>query len=719
MNINYYSKKLHNTRSLLGVLKMNFYKILVVSMLFMAFNASAANMTDVEFNSLPGGKVEMRFMFDKGIKQPDIYTIESPARIALDLEGVGSKLKQKKHTLDLGNAQSVMVLESGGRTRVIVNLIELTKYDSYIEGNDLYVVVGNDAVRDYLKESPSQLEEKIQKETISSLGSIDFRRGDDGEGRLLVELTNPKIDVDSRVEGRFIKLSFIDTDLPESLQLEYDVSDFATPVKSVRAYYEDGVAHIDIEPIGEYEYLAYQAENKYVLTVKPLTEEEIEAKNREFSYVGDKLSLNFQDIDVRAVLQLIADFTDLNLVASDTVEGKITLRLENVPWDQALELILKTKGLDKRQEGNVLMVAPAVEIAEREQQEIQTNRQLEELAPLQTEFIRIRYANAGEIFALLKGDAAAPTGDDGPSAAASGSVLSPRASVIVDGRTNSLLVTETAQNLEEIRQLINLIDVPIRQVLVEARVVTASSTASDALGIQWGGAVLRNAVTNGNRATSGTVISGNQETFLDVVNAEDQIDYFRTVDLGVGVPGATNLNIGFIKQSRVLDFQISAIETAGQGEVVAQPKIITGDKQNAKITSGTQIPFQERSLSGGTVTRFIDAALILDVTPSITPDDKILMDLKINQDRVGELTASGIPTIDTNRLETQVLVGNGETVVLGGVFTTLETENETKTPFLGDIPYLGRLFKRTSRSVDNGEILIFITPRILADTLVD
>ncbi|MCK5881275.1 MAG: secretin and TonB N-terminal domain-containing protein, partial [Sinobacterium sp.] len=433
----------------------------------------AVSITDVEFNSLPGGQVEMTFEFDGQVPDPKIYTIESPARIALDLEGVSSSLKQKKHTLDLGNAKSVMVLESGGRTRVIVNLLELTKYETAVEGNKLVVRVGNDGVQDYLKESHSELADTLDANTISAVNSIDFRRGDKGEGRLLINLSNPNIDVDSRVEGESIFLSFSETAMPEKLQLRYDVSDFATPVQWVKATEKNGVAELEIRPQGEYDFLAYQAENSYVLTVKPLSKEDIEAKRKEFAYVGDRLSLNFQNIEVRAVLQLIADFTDLNLVASDSVNGRITLRLQNVPWDQALDIILKTKGLDKRQDGNVLLVAPAVEIAAREKQEIESNRQIEELAPLQTEFIRVRYAKATSIFDLLQGGGGGGSDDDGGGAQSSGKVLSSRASVIVDERTNSLLITETAAKQEEIRRLINLIDVPIRQVSIEARIVIA------------------------------------------------------------------------------------------------------------------------------------------------------------------------------------------------------------------------------------------------------
>lgn len=699
--------------------------VLIAAMWSVAVHAKVA-MTGMDFASLPGGKVEIRMDFNGTPPEPKGYTIEKPARIALDLNDVVSQVAQKKHTLDLGNAQSVVVLEAAGRTRVIVNLLELTQYSTRRENNSLFLTVGNDGVRDYLKETKLELETRAGAKT-SSISSVDFRRGEAGEGKVFIELTNPKIDVDARVEGNTIKLSFLNTELPANLARRYDVSDFATPVQTVDASYADGVASIVLKPTGQYDYLAYQTDNLYVVSVKPLTPEEVEAKKKEFAYVGDKLSLNFQDIDVRSVLQLIADFTDLNLVASDTVSGKITLRLQNVPWDQALDLILKTKGLDKRQEGNVLMVAPAAEIAERERQEIETNKQMEELAPLQSEFIRVRYAKARDLFALFEGGAgsggAAPSGGaDGTSSQSTGSILSPRGSVIVDDRTNSLLVTETAQKLDELRRLIKLIDVPVRQVLVEARIVIAESEATEKLGIKWGGVDIEDYDADGR--PSGRFLTGNQTAFADIVReGEYTLNDAMVVDLGVPDQGATSFMLGYVNDNRLLSLELDALEANGDGEVVSQPKVITGDKQLATIKSGTEVPYLESSANGRTTVKFKEAVLKLDVTPNITPDDRIIMDLVINQDSLGGTIkgegGSDIPLIDTTQLVTQVLVGNGETVVLGGVFRTEDLESVTKTPFLGDIPYLGRLFRATTKRTVKTETLIFITPRILADTLVE
>ena len=677
--------------------------------------ALAAAINDIDFNSLPGDKIEIRLDFDEAPPSPKAYTIEQPARIAIDLPGVTSNLAQKKHTLDFSNAQSVMVLEAGGRTRIIVNLVELTGYETRVEGNSLYLVLGDEGAQDYLKPTSSEIDSQFVAASVDKeITSIDFQRGEAGEGKLLLTLSDPSVNVDVSKQGRNIAVTFAGVGIPENLRRTYDVVDFATPVTTVSADQVDGTATVLLEPKGDYDYLAYQLDETYVISVRPLADEEIEARKKEFMYTGEKLSLNFQDIEVRAVLQLIADFTELNLVASDTVKGKITLRLQNVPWDQALELVLKTKGLDKRQVGNVLMVAPAPEIAARERQEIETNKQLEELAPLQTEYIRIRYANAADIFALFQ------SGGGGSGAESTGSILSPRGQVIVDERTNSLLVTETPQKIEEVRRLIRLIDVPVRQVLIESRIVVANSDFSQDLGIKWGGGLRSNSdMDEASSLATGSLQSNVIARQTGILQFPDAL----VVDLGVQQAGATSFAVDFVNDRVNLTAELSALESNGRGEVVSQPKVITGDKQQATIKSGQQVPYLESSSSGRTTVKFKDAVLKLDVTPNITPDDRIIMDLVINQDEVGGFINgefnSQIPIIDTTELVTQVLVDNGETIVLGGVFQLQDITQVTKTPYLGDIPYLGRLFRRTSQSKEKTETLIFITPRILSDNLLD
>ncbi len=677
---------------------------------------AAVTVQDISFNSKPGSKFEIRLEFDGPPPTPESYTIERPARIAMDLPATSSALDRKKYALPYGNATGVVVLESGDRTRMIVNLVKLVPYYTRVDGNALVVEVGNEGADEYLKpiSDPFQVKTELVEATDpqSRIEDLEFQRSADGEGRLILTLNNPKVDVNVYSEGDQVKVEFLDTTAVEDILRRYDVTDFATPVSTVEVTSSETGVTLAMDASGDYDYLAYQTDEQYVVAVKPLTPREAEERRNEFNYVGDRLSLNFQDIEIRAVLQLIADFTELNLVASDTVQGRITLRLQNVPWDQALELVLKTKGLDKRQVGNVLMVAPAAEIAERERQEIEANKQIAELAPLQTEFIRIRYAQAANVVNLL-----AAGSEEG------GSLVSGRGSVIVDERTNSLIVTDTASKLGEIRNLIDRVDIPIRQVMIEARIVIAQSDASRSLGIQWGGAYLD---IGDDDVTS---VAGDLDNVVSLNNDVTQgnpptVNFPGALLVDLGVAGASgSFAVGYTSNDLFLAAELSALESSGTGEVVSQPKVITGDKQQASIKSGTEVPFQQSSANGETTVAFKEAVLALDVTPNITPDDRILLDLVINQDSVGELVPSGtggaIPSIDTTQLTTQVLVGNGETVVLGGVFRTEDIQSVTKVPFFADIPYVGNLFKSTNYEASKTETLIFITPRILAETLLD
>ncbi|MFT7404366.1 type IV pilus secretin PilQ [Zhongshania sp.] len=697
-----------------------------ICLLLASVTVMASNLKDVQFNSLQGGSFEARLTFDGPAPEVKGYTIEKPARIALDLVGVGNMLKQKKFPLAYDNASSAVVLEGRDRTRVVLNLIKLASYQTRQEGNVLIVEVGSGGSQAYLKEKYNKplTSTAAAVSAVNSITDLDFRRGENGEGRLVIQLANANANVNVFVEGSKIKVDFGGVSLPQNLQRRFDVGDFATPVKSIDARMGDKGAKLALEASGEYDYLAYQTDTEYVVSVKRLTKKELEDRRREFVFVGEKLSLNFQDIEVRSVLQLIADFTELNLVASDTVKGNITLRLQNVPWDQALELVLKTKGLDKRQVGNVLMVAPAAEIAERERQEIEAQRQVEELAPLQSEFIRVRYADAAELFKLFR---PSRNGNGSEDENSTGSILSPRGKVIVDERTNSLLITETAERLEEFRRLIALIDVPVRQVQIEARIVRASSDFDRSLGVKWGGAYVK---ADGNKVYSanGDIASdqATQNNYLSALAAGSPT-YTAVPGLvtDLGVSGAAgSFALGFISSDVLLNLELSALESKGRGEIVSQPRVVTGDKEPAIIKSGTEIPYPESSASGETTIAFKEAVLKLDVTPIITPDDRIIMDLTINQDSIGSLViATGfggqVPTIDTTELKTRVLVSNGETVVLGGVYDQLDISSETKVPFLGDIPFIGRLFKSTTISREKQETLIFITPRILADSLVD
>jgi type IV pilus assembly protein PilQ len=701
-----------------------------------AIPVQALELQAIGFHSEPGGTLQIKMDFDGVPPEPAAYNIERPARISLDLAGVTSGLEKKKYTLSYGNTQSVVVLETTDRTRVVINLLELSPYLTAVEGNSLLVDIGTSskagpfvAAEDALGVSGDEAGSSDQK----SIAHIDFQRGEAGEGNVIVELSDDRTDIDVRVEGREIRVDFIDANVTESLQRSYDVLDFATPVKNFKVAQEGANASISILPSGDYDYLAYQTDNIYVLSVRPLTDAELDEKNRAFAFVGEKLSLNFQDIKVRSVLQLIADFTELNLVTSDTVSGNITLRLQDVPWDQALELILKTKGLDSRQIGNVLMVAPAAEIAERELQEIETQKQLQELAPLQTEFIRVRYANARELFKLFEDD---EDDDEEEGAGSTGSILSPRGRVVVDERTNTLLITDTAEKIEEFKWLIANIDVPLRQVMVEARIVVATDDVGQELGVTWGGGFAeagagdRYAISGSTAAFTSDVDAepGDEDSLYSWVNGTGSLlfDELKVVDLGAsnkfGKP--STFALGFLTDDSFLSAELSAIAAEGRGEVVSQPKVITGDKQQAEIKTGEEIPYLESSANGRTTVKFREAVLSLNVTPSITPDNRLILDLVIKQDSrsddvVAGENSSSVPIILKNEIETQVLVDNGKTIVLGGIFRESEIEQETKVPLLGDIPVLGHLFKRSSSDHQKSELLIFITPRILTDRVLD
>ena len=669
---------------------------------------------DIEFSSKSGGKFEVRLEFNETPPDFKIYAIEKPARIAVDFLGTSSSLDQKRYSLPYGNANKAVVLESGDRTRLVVELVKLVPYETRVEGNSLFLIVGQEG-NEYFKSTsdPLQVDASVIEvlDVASEIRDLQFQRTGDGEGKLTLELTNPKVDVNVFSEGGEVNVQFIDTTVAQRLMRRFDVTDFATPVDSVDVNTTVRGVTLVLKTTGDFDYLAYQADNQYVISVKPLSKKEAERRKNEFTYVGERISLNFQDIEVRAVLQLIADFTELNLVASDTVSGRITLRLQDVPWDQALDLVLKTKGLDKRQVGNVLMVAPGAEIAERERQQIEANRQIAELAPLRSEFVRIRYAKALDIVGLFEAGS-----EDG------GSLTSPRGSVVVDVRTNSIIITDTEAKLAEIRDLLALVDIPVRQVMIEARIVVAQSDATKNLGIEWGGGYLNKSDDN-IVSVSGDTTNVVSLTDSAIAGTLASVSYPGALLVDLGVASTSGFAIGFASSDLFLTAELSALEAEGEGEVVSQPKVITGDKQEASIKSGTEIPYQQSSPSGETTVAFKEAVLALFVTPNITPDDRIMLDLRVNQDTVGALVPTGnggrIPSIDTTQLETQVLVGNGETAVLGGVFKTEDVESVSKVPFFGDIPYIGAFFRSETQVHKKTETLIFITPRILADTLLD
>lgn len=730
--------------------------ILVGASAMQAVVAQQLTLDNIDFTALPGNEFEIELDFSGAPPEPKAYTLDSPARIVLDFPGVVSALEKKKHPLSFENAQSAVVLTSEGKTRVVVNLSKLTSYSSSITGNQLNLKVGSpegartedaqatastyeSAQGAYGGESVPENVQPMQAMAGRAISNVDFSRGESGEGLVKLQLSDPNVSVDVQQQGAKVLLSFFGTQLPSHLDRRLDVLDFATPVSSIDARMDGGNTQITIDTAGEFDYMAYQADGLYVVSVKPLSEAELEEKKAKFAFVGEKLSLNFQDIEVRSVLQLIADFTDLNLVASDTVSGKITLRLENVPWDQALDIVLKAKGLDKRLEGNVLMVAPAAEIAERERLQVEANKQLQELAPLVTEFVRIKYADAMQLFELFDVDS------DGSSRnkSATKSILSERGAAIVDQRTNTIILTDTEDKIAEFRRMVDKIDIPVRQVEITARIVVATSDFRRELGVRWGaqggwdlGGNDAIGITGGieglndpynplNNFPVGSPVTGTGNGVIPPASTQNSandanVDIFDglNVDLGVANP-AGKFTLELLTKNLFLDLELSALESDGYAEIASQPKVLTGDKQEAMITTGQQVAYQEATSSGATAVKFVDAALTLKVTPQITPDNRVILNLAIAQNSIADIAFNGVPAIDKTEVETQALVGDGQTLVLGGIFQYRDIKEETKVPFLGDVPYLGRIFRNDLKSSEKREILFFITPKIIDDQLLD
>ncbi|AWA37437.1 type IV pilus secretin PilQ [Pseudomonas sp. 22105] len=661
----------------------------------------AANLKALDVAALPGDRVELKLSFDGPPPQPKGYTTDSPARIALDLPGVASQLASKTRDLGSGNARTATVVEANNRTRLIISLTQLAPYDTRVEGNTVFVVVGQGSktaaprtAARAPRAAPAAAPVRTYTPTARAIRGVDFQRGTAGEGNVVIDLSDPAIAPDIQEHDGKIILNFARTQLPEPLRVRLDVKDFATPVQFVNAGVSGDRATITVEPSGTFDYSTYQTDNKLTVSIRPLTVDDLQKRNADRnSYNGEKLSLNFQDIDVRSVLQLIADFTNLNLVASDTVQGGITLRLQNVPWDQALDLVLKTKGLDKRKVGNVLLVAPADEIAARERQELESQKQIAELAPLRRELLQVNYAKAADIAKLFQSVTSAEAKVD------------ERGSITVDERTNNIIAYQTQDRLDELRRIVAQLDIPVRQVMIEARIVEANVDYDKSLGVRWGGSIQN----KGNWNTSG--VSNGSSTTIGTPGSTSTNSPF--VDMGT-VNNTSGIGIAFITDNVLLDLELTAMEKTGNGEIVSQPKVVTSDKETAKILKGTEIPYQEASSSGATSVSFKEASLSLEVTPQITPDNRIIMEVKVTKDEPDYLNkVQDVPPIKKNEVNAKVLVNDGETIVIGGVFSNTQSKVVDKVPFLGDVPYLGRLFRRDVVSEKKSELLVFLTPRIM------
>lgn len=662
----------------------------------------ASNLKMLDVAALPGDRVELKLSFDGPPPQPKGYTTESPARIALDLPGVASQLASKNLDLGSGNARTATVVEAKERTRLIVSLTQLAPYTTRVEGNNLFVVVGQGAPATAPR--PAAAAPRATAKAAASakafvpksraIRGVDFQRGTAGEGNVVIDLSDPTIAPDIQEHDGKIILTFARTQLPDKLRVRLDVKDFATPVQFVNAGVTADRTVITVEPSGTYEYSTFQTDNKLTVSIRPMTVDDLQKRNADRqAYVGEKLSLNFQDIDVRSVLQLIADFTNLNLVASDTVQGGITLRLQNVPWDQALDLVLKTKGLDKRKIGNVLLVAPADEIAARERQELESQKQIAELAPLRRELLQVNYAKAADIAKLFQ------------SVTSAEAKIDERGSITVDERTNNIIAYQTQDRLDELRRIVAQLDIPVRQVMIEARIVEANVDYDKSLGVRWGGSIQN----KGNWNTSG-VSNGTSSTIGTPGSTSTNSPF---VDMGT-VGNTSGIGIAFITDNVLLDLELTAMEKTGNGEIVSQPKVVTSDKETAKILKGTEIPYQEASSSGATSVSFKEASLSLEVTPQITPDNRIIMEVKVTKDEPDYLNkVQDVPPIKKNEVNAKVLVNDGETIVIGGVFSNTQSKVVDKVPFLGDVPYLGRLFRRDVVSEKKSELLVFLTPRIM------
>ena len=702
----------------------------LMSVLQMAIAAERLTLKKVDFVTLPGDEIEVKLGFDDVPPQLQSYQIEKPARLVFDLPNTKNALTSRYLSLGNGNARSLSVVDNQERTRVVVNLGELSGYATRVEGNILILKIGKQEIlgttpsvanNNSVTSKPVVSAPKVAKKmdpSVLQIEGVNFQRGAQGDGQINIELSQASIPVDVQQQGNKVIARFIGAKIPEKLRRRLDVNDFATPIKTIDTYNEGNNGVMVIQPQGEFEYLAYQADNNMTISVKPILPD-APKKRKEFVYTGEKLSLNFQDIEVRSVLQLIADFTSLNLVASDTVSGRITLRLQNVPWDQALELILKTKGLDKRTSGNVMLVAPADEIAARERLELEAANQNEQLVQLRSEYIQVSYAKAADLQTMITSG----INTNNTAGSASNSLLSPRGSVSIDARTNTLIIQDIPKKIDEIRDLVAKLDVPVKQVMIEARIVTANTSFAKELGVKWG--VAHDNIGTNKRIMAGgsrTNLSDIRESTFDTATGLPTYDIASptdlAVDLGIDKVGASSLAVGIVNADNVvLDLELSALQSDGHGEIVATPKVLTADKQKALIASGKQIPYQEASSSGATAIKFINAELRLEVTPSITPDGRVNMELFINKDSAGEALANGSLTINTNRISTNVLVDDGQTVVLGGIFSNESLKGVTKTPLLGDIPFLGRLFRQEVTRNDKQELLIFVTPRLLNDTI--
>ncbi len=695
--------------------------VVMVSLGLSALAAHAQNTIQSVAASIQGGVEVVRIDLSQALTAvPTGFTIQSPARIALDFPGVANGLGRSQVEINQGNLRSANVVQAGERTRLVLNLKQASTYKAEIQGKSLLITMeaqGSSAAPVASNQPPTIFAENRNRES-APLKDIDFRRAPDGAGRLVVDLANNQVGVDIRQQGQNLVVEFLKTSLPEGLRRRLDVGDFGTPIQLISTFQSGDRVRMVVEPKGQWEHSAYQSDSQFVLEVR---QQKVDPSKltKGTGYTGEKLSLNFQNIEVRSLLQVIADFTNFNVITSDSVSGGVTLRLKDVPWDQALDIILQAKGLGMRKTGNVLWIAPKDEISAKEKQELEAAVAIQGLEPVRSQAFQLNYTKAAEIAAQI----GQTTGGSGQN---STRILSARGSVIAEPRTNQLFVTDIASKLEQVQSLISKLDIPVRQVLIEARIVEASDTFGKSLGVKLGAADLRGVrggdagygLFGNNRVNYSGTYAGAGRTNGSVAGTlnTDDSTFLSLPAVGQGGfnPASIGLSIFSQAANRFLLLELSALEADGKGKVVSSPRVVTADQTRALIEQGTELPYQVASASGATSIAFRKANLKLEVTPQITPEGNIILDLDVNKDSVGQATAAGF-AINTKHIKTQVLVENGGTVVIGGIFELNEVENETRVPLLGDLPVVGNLFKSRSRSSNKQEMLVFITPKMVSD----
>ncbi|MEN9466743.1 MAG: hypothetical protein RL081_744 [Pseudomonadota bacterium] len=681
-----------------------------VAMVLVAVSGRAETSIEAVTGSVQGGTEIVRIDLSEALTAPPTgFAIQSPARIALDFPGVANGMGRSTVDVNQGNLKSVSVVQAGERTRVVLNLKQAAAYRTEIQGKSLLVMLEASAAGTSSPATSPTFAENKSRDS-APIKDMDFRRATDGAGRIVVTLPNNQVGVDIRQQGQNLVVEFMKSTLPEGLRRRLDVGDFGTPVKTVTSFQSGDRVRMVIEPKGQWEHSAYQSDEQFVVEVKEI---KVDPKKltQGVGYNGQKLSLNFQNIEVRSLLQVIADFTNFNIVTSDSVSGSVTLRLQDVPWDQALDIILQAKGLGMRKSGNVLWVAPKDEIAAKEKLDLESAAAVQSLEPLRTQSFQINYAKAAEIAAQLTAG--------GSGAANSARILSARGSVIAEPRTNQLFVTDIPSKLEQVQQLLAKLDIAVRQVLIEARIVEASDSFGKSLGVRLGGGNSTNAATLGT-TEGGPLNVGFGSTYTTGVSGTNSGNFVNLPSTGaLGYANAGTFAISLFGESanKFLNLEISALEADGKGKVVSSPRVVTADQIKALIEQGTELPYQVASSSGATSIAFRKANLKLEVTPQITPEGNIILDLDVTKDTVGQSTPAGF-AIDTKHIKTQVLVENGGTVVIGGIFTEDQTTDEAKVPFFGDLPGLGVLFRNKSSSSRKREMLVFITPKMIAEKAI-